>query len=117
MDILDIASYIVKYSNCHDYSISMIKLQKLLFLCYNNYYHKYGMFLFKERPINDSHGPVFKSLYYINDLISFLEHFQSILNVNSNALIEFNQIIDENQSNYIKIKSKYYQPFGKYTIL
>lgn len=62
---ISIAEYIIEFCNKQSIpvAISNIKLQKLLYLAYGNYYLNHGEVLFKEHFQAWQYGPVVESVY------------------------------------------------------
>lgn len=61
---MDIANYIVHYSNEQGAPISNLKLQKLLYFVWIEYYNKTKKYLFKDYFYAWHYGPVIPEVYY-----------------------------------------------------
>lgn len=59
LDATDVATFILSFGK----NITHLKLQKLLYLCYEDFYIKYKKTLFKDRILAFPYGPVIKNVY------------------------------------------------------
>lgn len=62
--VLDIARYIVDYCYNQGKPISNLKLQKMLYLIWIDFYKETGEYLFKENIYAWKYGPVVPEVYY-----------------------------------------------------
>lgn len=61
----DIAKVIIFYGNQHNIPINNLKLQKLLYLLWVDYYKETHQHLFEERFYAWAYGPAVPSIYYV----------------------------------------------------
>ena len=63
--VLDVARYIINYSNRNDKSITHLKLQKLIYYVQANFLvNRNGVHCFEENILNWDYGPVINEVYY-----------------------------------------------------
>ena len=60
---IDIAKYIFTYADSKDYSITNLRLQKLLYFVYKEYLKQTGQYLFKDIFYAWEFGPVIHTVY------------------------------------------------------
>ena len=63
-DVIDVCKYIINYSNAHKYSISNLKLQKLLYFVQANFLIKTNHPCFTDEIEAWDYGPVVPKAYY-----------------------------------------------------
>ena len=109
-NVLDVAHYIVKYCNEHNYNISNLKLQKLLYFVQAYFLVKSGgrESCFKEKIEAWSFGPVVPEAYYEYRQYGSLDipYSKTKNKLNKNLEIEKNpydeNIISNNSKEYIE---------------
>ena len=61
---IDVSRYVILRCNQLGRTISNLKLQKLLYFAWKNYYKKYRKYLFNENFEAWQFGPVVRNVYY-----------------------------------------------------
>ena len=64
MSAIDLAKNIIVYAGMHDYQITNLKLQKMLYYVQGYFSAKFGKDLFEEDLVNWAYGPVVPAVYY-----------------------------------------------------
>lgn len=64
MSAVELAKNIIVYAGMHDYQITNLKLQKMLYYVQGYFSAKFGEDLFEEDLVNWAYGPVVPAVYY-----------------------------------------------------
>ena len=64
MSAIELAKNIIVYAGMHDYQITNLKLQKMLYYVQGYFSAKFGKDLFEEDLVNWAYGPVVPAVYY-----------------------------------------------------
>ena len=64
MSAIELAQNIIVYAGMHDYQITNLKLQKMLYYVQGYFSAKFGKELFDEDLVNWAYGPVVPAVYY-----------------------------------------------------
>lgn len=64
MSAVELAKNIIVYAGMHDYQITNLKLQKMLYYVQGYFSAKFGKDLFEEDLVNWAYGPVVPAVYY-----------------------------------------------------
>lgn len=64
MSAVELAKNIVLYAQMHDYQVTNLKLQKILYYVQGYFSAEFGETLFEEDLVNWAYGPVVPAVYY-----------------------------------------------------
>lgn len=94
----DIANYIISYCNDLNISISNLKLQKLLYFAWIDYFKQTGEYLFKDDICAWQLGPVVPSVYF--DFCAYGGRSISGNRKETELLAQDQQIVDQSLAEY-----------------